>query len=389
MIFATIVIDGTSAVPAIRKKIPAGIVGAKIRMEFDKSWQGLRKMAVFQALRDADNVTKDVWIENEDAVEIPWEVVDRPANMIRVGVYGTNGEENLVIPTLWADLGRVYYAADPSGDESADPTPPIWEKILSAIGDLEDLDTEARENLVAAINEAAKTCSAESLQETIEEILAKSEIQDIGGGEQLKNDVSTLQQQVADLLYVPIDITKFTHNAGTVEMGSVVEELTLTWELNKVPISQTVEGKAVDVSARSETLTGMNMTQSRTFTMTATDEREKTDSATTTVNFLNGIYYGAAAAPEALDGAFLLALEKKTLSSARGRTIDATAADGQHIWYALPARLGTCKFTVGGFEGGFDLAATMDFTNAKGYTESYYIYRSGQTGLGETKVVIS
>ena len=31
MIFATIVIDGTSAVPAIRKKIPAGIVGAEDR----------------------------------------------------------------------------------------------------------------------------------------------------------------------------------------------------------------------------------------------------------------------------------------------------------------------------------------------------------------------
>lgn len=389
MIFATIVIDGTSAVPAIRKKIPAGIVGAKIRMEFDKSWQGLRKMAVFQALRDADNVTKDVWIENEDAVEIPWEVVDRPANMIRVGVYGTNGEENLVIPTLWADLGRVYYAADPSGDESADPTLPIWEKILSSIGDLEDLDTEARENLVAAINAAAKTCSPESLQETIGEILAQSEIQDIGGGEQLKNDVTTLQQQVADLLYVPIDITKFTHNAGTVEMGSVVEELTLSWELNKVPVSQTVEGEAVDVAARSKTLTGLNMSANRTFTMTATDEREKTDSATTTVNFLNGIYYGAAAAPETLDSAFILALQSKVLSGSRGRTIDVTAAEGQHIWYALPARLGTCRFTVGGFEGGFDLAATMDFTNAKGYTESYYIYRSGQTGLGETKVVIS
>lgn len=136
MIFATIVIDGTSAVPAIRKKIPAGIVGAKIRMEFDKSWQGLRKMAVFQAMRDADNVTKDVLIENEEAVEIPWEVVDRPAHMLRVGVYGTSGEEDLVIPTLWADLGRVYYAADPSGDESTDPSLPVWAQLQQQVDEL-------------------------------------------------------------------------------------------------------------------------------------------------------------------------------------------------------------------------------------------------------------
>ena len=136
MIFATIVIDGTSAVPAIRKKIPAGIVGAKIRVEFDKSWQGLRKMAVFQAHRDADDVTKDVLIENEEAVEIPWEVVDRPAHMLRVGVYGTSGEEDLVIPTLWADLGRVYYAADPSGDESTDPSLPVWAQLQQQVDEL-------------------------------------------------------------------------------------------------------------------------------------------------------------------------------------------------------------------------------------------------------------
>ena len=35
-----------------------------------------------------------------------------------------------------------------------------WEKLQSEIGDLSDLETEAKENLVAAINEAAKTKAA-------------------------------------------------------------------------------------------------------------------------------------------------------------------------------------------------------------------------------------
>ncbi len=218
---------------------------------------------------------------------------------------------------------------------------------------------------------------------------AKLGISNLDGGEQLQNQMTELQKSVADLLYVAIDITKFSHSAGTVEMGSVVDELTLSWTLNKTPVSQTVDGESMDVSARSKKLTGLSLSANKTFSMSATDERGATDSASTTVSFQNGVYYGAGENPETLDSAFVLALNNKVLASSKGRTIDVTAADGQHIWYALPKRLGTCKFTVGGFEGGFDLVATIDFENSKGYTEPYYIYRSGQTGLGATKVVIS
>ena len=204
-----------------------------------------------------------------------------------------------------------------------------------------------------------------------------------------KLKIEELQKSVDDLKYAPIDITNFSHTAGTKEMGSVVNELTLNWTLNKTPVSQTVNGESLDVEVRSKKLTGLNMSANRTFSMSATDERGATDSASTTVSFQNGVYYGAGAVPATMDSAFVLALSGKTLSSTKGRTIDVTAADGEYIWYALPKRLGTCKFTVGGFEGGFDLVETIDFTNSKGYTELYYIYRSGQTGLGATKVVIS
>lgn len=201
--------------------------------------------------------------------------------------------------------------------------------------------------------------------------------------------IKTIETEIACLKHVPIDIISFNHSAGTVEMGSVVKELTLNWELNKTPVSQTVNGEPLDVSARSKKLTGLNITANKYFSMSVTDERGATDSASTTVSFQNGVYYGAETNPATLDSAFILALASKTLSSSKGRIIDVKAGNGQHIWYALPKRLGTCKFTVGGFEGGFDLVATIDFTNSKGYTEQYYIYRSGQTGLGATKVVVS
>ena len=204
-----------------------------------------------------------------------------------------------------------------------------------------------------------------------------------------KLKIGELQKSVDDLKYAPIDITNFSHTAGTNEMGSVVNALTLNWTLNKNPVSQTVNGESLGVEVRSKKLTGLNMSANRTFSMSATDERGATDSASTTVSFQNGVYYGAGENPETLDSAFVLALNNKVLTPSKSRTIDIMAGDGQHIWYALPKRLGACKFTVGGFEGGFVLAATIDFTNSKGYTEAYYVYRSVQTGLGVTKVVIS
>ena len=43
-------------------------------------------------------------------------------------------------------------------------------------------------------------------------------------------------------------------------------------------------------------------------------------------------------------------------------------------------------FFVGGFEGGFALEKTFDYTNPSGYTEAYDVYKSTNAGLGSTKV---
>lgn len=97
------------------------------------------------------------------------------------------------------------------------------------------------------------------------------------------------------------------------------------------------------------------------------------------------MYYGAAAAPSAIDSGFIRGLAK-TLRSSKLSSFTVTAGAGQYIYYCVPKRFGTCSFTVGGFDGGFDLAATVSFTNGSGYTEDYYVYRSTNAGLGNTTV---
>ena len=57
---------------------------------------------------------------------------------------------------MWVRLGYVQSGADPSSDESTAPTLPVWAALKNAIGDLGDLDTTAKNTLVAAINEAAQ-----------------------------------------------------------------------------------------------------------------------------------------------------------------------------------------------------------------------------------------
>lgn len=200
--------------------------------------------------------------------------------------------------------------------------------------------------------------------------------------------LALIEANVADLMYEPIKITSFTKNTGTTELGDTVDDVTLTWEISKTPVSLTLDGESLDPETTSLALTGLGLTTEKKWTLTAADERGATDSRTVIQGFNNRAFYGAAAEPETVDSAFLLSLAS-ILTGTRKRTVTVDAPDGQYIWYAIPARLGACAFKVGGFDGGFGLAATFDFTNASGYTEAYYVYRSDNPGLGATIVEVS
>lgn len=108
----------------------------------------------------------------------------------------------------------------------------------------------------------------------------------------------------------------------------------------------------------------------------------------TNISFLNGVYYGAAVAPDAIDSAFVLTLTK-TLQGGKGKTFTVNAETGESIFYIIPSRYGTPAFKVGGFDGGFTKTATIQFTNSSGYTESYDVWKSDNTGLGNTTVVVA
>lgn len=190
------------------------------------------------------------------------------------------------------------------------------------------------------------------------------------------------------LLYKAISITGFSHNVGTQEMGSTVTAAKLTWAFNKTPTTLTLDGEEIDVESTSVELTDLAITTSKTWTLKATDEKGAEATKTATVSFLNGVYSGVGSVDaDGVDSAFVQTLTK-ALASSRAKTFSANAGDGQYIYYAYPARFGNATFYVGGFEGGFDLLTTFDYTNASGYTESYNVYRSANANLGATDVTV-
>ena len=129
--------------------IPRGIVGAVVAVEYtDPAWDSLRKTVVFRGA-----ATKDV-LDAGNEIVIPAEVVSKAGGSLYMGVYGVDAENHVAIPTIWTELGVIQGAAAPSGDASTVPSLPVWAQIQAMVGDLGTLDTEAKSNLVAAINEA-------------------------------------------------------------------------------------------------------------------------------------------------------------------------------------------------------------------------------------------
>lgn len=194
--------------------------------------------------------------------------------------------------------------------------------------------------------------------------------------------------KLADLMYEAIAIVSFANDIGSVEIGQTVNIVTLNWTLNKTPAQQTVNGTEQQVDTRKYAVPAY-ITSDTTYTLRVTDERGAVAEKSTTVSFLNGIYYGALYAQDSYTGSAIHALDNKKLAKSKAGTFNITAKDKQYAFFCYPKRMGAATFVVGGFTGGFELVATVSFKNDSGYTEDYYIYKSEQAGLGSIKLEVS
>lgn len=103
--------DKTQLTVRQKEPITSGSSNAyQVRFEFSPEWDGLAKAAVFQAGCAEKSV-----ILTGGACAIPRAVLKEPGYFLMAGVCGKLGEE-LVMPTVWANLGAIRTGAVHEGE---------------------------------------------------------------------------------------------------------------------------------------------------------------------------------------------------------------------------------------------------------------------------------
>lgn len=202
----------------------------------------------------------------------------------------------------------------------------------------------------------------------------------------------TLTQVLDGLLYVGLLVNSFTANTTIYEKGQVLTSIQLSWTYNKAIQAQTITGVNVTpptliISDRTKLVTLVSVSIDTIITLTADDnvsDAIAAKTATLTISFLNKLYYGKSVIGT-INSAFVLALSNE-LKATRSKSFTSTTGVAEYIWFACPVAYGLPDFKTNGFDGGFLLAATISFTNASGYTENYYVFRSVNENLGVTNV---
>lgn len=138
--------NGRAAAMNKTEFMTAGSVGIQIGFGFDGAWDGLTKTAVFRG----SGVRCDVVIGSTGQMLVPPEVMARAGAKVEVGVYGTNGQGTVVIPTVWVVLGKVAAGAALSGAAAAAITPSLAQQVLAAA----EAAQEAAESALGVVQDA-------------------------------------------------------------------------------------------------------------------------------------------------------------------------------------------------------------------------------------------
>ena len=106
----------------------------------NSDWDGLNRTAVFRAGTKA----VPVLLGDDNTAEIPWEVLQTAGITLRIGLYGTNAEGD-VLPTVWADAGMICTGAY-LGDDAYPPTPGAYEQLVEIAENAEKIAQSVRDD---------------------------------------------------------------------------------------------------------------------------------------------------------------------------------------------------------------------------------------------------
>ena len=125
----------------------------------------------------------------------------------------------------------------------------------------------------------------------------------------------------------------------------------------------------------------------KVFASTLTNLGNSTLTLSTSANLIDPLYYGKTTTTSSYSEADVEGLATNEITNDNTQTWDSvTTGASEYMLFAFPLRLGTPTFWVSGFEGGFEAPETVSVTNANGYAEDYYVWRSTNSNLGASIV---
>ena len=204
-------------------------------------------------------------------------------------------------------------------------------------------------------------------------------------------NITNAQQAFDELLYTAPSINSFTSvpSVREYEIGStIIAPIAFNWSLNKTVVNQTISDIGNIPVGTFTAQYNTSITSNKTFTLTVSDNKNKTATRSITFSFMYPKYYGAVVEPDVYDNDFILNLSGYKLASSKNGTFNVNAGTNEYIYFCIPTKWGTPTFNVGGFDGGFFKVAEINFTNRSGHTEPYSIWRSDNLSLGSQSVTV-
>ena len=120
-------VTGPAITVAQNELLTTGMVQAiPVRFRFSPQWAALDRTAVFTA----GTVSVSCLLGEDNQCFIPWECLTRAGEYLRVGVYGTRGEE-MVLPTVSCLLGPICTGTQPEENTPTEATPTLVQSLLT------------------------------------------------------------------------------------------------------------------------------------------------------------------------------------------------------------------------------------------------------------------
>lgn len=135
------IVNGRELSAFTDEPITAGSAGIPIQFRFSQDWEGLGKVAVFKGSnREADVLIFD------DRCTVPQEILQEEGGFLVLGVYGTDGEGTVAIPTVWCQVDGILPGAALSGQGSEVPSATVTDQLLAAVNQAVEIAQSVRDD---------------------------------------------------------------------------------------------------------------------------------------------------------------------------------------------------------------------------------------------------